>query len=499
MPDEPHPTQTSDLAMQHNSRQSTEARWRLKLCLLEDQWSLKDEPPASKHQAYCLNCSCGGTNVSCNGLHLKMAFSGIDSQTRILDYHDNDIKTIYKANFAGLNRLRYLDLSGNQISTFEYQSFKDLINLTCLFLEQNNIVTFETKLLPNSPISLIGTLRNKIRLYNTSVSHLQSTYHQQYEGGILSKCVNLVLLDLSHNQLIHVFEPDFSSLDKLSILNLSSNHFKRISLGMRESLNRIASHHKLVVDFTNNLFLCNCRTITFLQWLFSSKITFEALEKYICFLKDGTEVLITKSLIPKLEFECETYPGLIIFFAIVIFIVLTALGIYICLKYYWKIQYMYYMCKLRRCRPTRTDVEPLYDWDIYLAYHNKDLDLVQKKMLPKLETEMNFHLYVRDRDADVGEATAVSIVDAISSSKKTLVVISENFVAGKWGKFEVNMAITESVQTRRELLVLLVLGSIPDLPRHLATILAHYPVVHYPDNEDGEPVFWRMLADLVNN
>jgi len=209
-------------------------------------------------------------------------------------------------------------------------------------------------------------------------------------------------------------------------------------------------------------------------------------------------VLVTKLLIPELEHECKQYIAIIIFATAFIFVFITSVSSLTIYRFRWQIIYWYYLGKLGRNRPARLDMEPIYDWDIYLAYDDADFDFINRKVLPTLEGEMNYNVHVRDRDFMAGEITAVNILNGIRSSKKTVVIFSEDFVENEWSKFEVNMALAEGLASQREVLVLVFLGEVRNVPRDLAALLNRCSVVDYPEDEEVEPAFWRTLADLVD-
>jgi len=403
---------------------------------------------------------------------------------RYMDVSENRIQRIRNDYLDGMHSLMFLNLTANAIEIIDQEAFSDLTNLEELILKHN----------------LLG-IHKSMPTFNSlhTLQYLDISFNKisAIEKNLISECVNLDILDLSHNNL-DIFEPDLSSLRKIRMLILSTNRIQTIAEPVRNSLNNIARHHNLTVNLFDNKFVCNCKTVDFLKWLLFSNITFEMLEKYSCTLTNGTVVLVTKSLIPELEYECKQFIAVIIFATAFIFVFITSVSCLTIYRFRWHILYWYYLGKLGRNRPARLDMEPIYDWNIYLAYDDADFDFIHRKLLPTLEGEMNYHVHVRDRDFMAGEITAVNILNGIRSSKKTVVIFSENFVENEWSKFEVNMALVEGQASQREVLVLVFLGEVQHVPRDFAALLSRCSVVEYPEDEKVEQAFWRTLADLVD-
>uniref|UniRef100_A0A2C9LCR7 TIR domain-containing protein n=1 Tax=Biomphalaria glabrata TaxID=6526 RepID=A0A2C9LCR7_BIOGL len=76
-------------------------------------------------------------------------------------------------------------------------------------------------------------------------------------------------------------------------------------------------------------------------------------------------------------------------------------------------------------------------------------------------TERKLSVLVHGRDFAVGEFIASNIVTAVKESRKTLVVLTRNFLNSTWCNFEMHMANMESVHTGRPVLVFLIKESIP--------------------------------------
>ena len=80
-------------------------------------------------------------------------------------------------------------------------------------------------------------------------------------------------------------------------------------------------------------------------------------------------------------------------------------------------------------------------------------------------------------------AIANSIVDAITSSKRTILILSPDFVSGDWPEFEVHCALRESLQKNHRV-VPVVLTPLDDVIQKMSPTLQHivssFKCVHWP-------------------
>ncbi|KAH3728174.1 hypothetical protein DPMN_054121 [Dreissena polymorpha] len=110
-------------------------------------------------------------------------------------------------------------------------------------------------------------------------------------------------------------------------------------------------------------------------------------------------------------------------------------------------------------------------------------------------------LNIRDRDFPLGEVNALNILEAISASRKTILLLSRHFIKDKWCKFEMNIAIMEGIQTKRPVCVIVYLEDIPlrFLPKEISRLLQDATVLDFPNDEHfPQNVFWQSLENAIS-
>ena len=90
-----------------------------------------------------------------------------------------------------------------------------------------------------------------------------------------------------------------------------------------------------------------------------------------------------------------------------------------------------------------------------MAYHRDDSDWVRNELnknlgVPDNDSEENiptkFKFCIHERDFLPGNTIEDNIVNAIENSRKTILVLSGNFLTSGWCEFELQMARMESVK-----------------------------------------------------
>ncbi|KAK3594225.1 hypothetical protein CHS0354_016926 [Potamilus streckersoni] len=156
-------------------------------------------------------------------------------------------------------------------------------------------------------------------------------------------------------------------------------------------------------------------------------------------------------------------------------------------RYRWKLRYLYYMTK-RRYRGYSglyDDDRENYQFDAFLSCADNNLRFVKFTLLPKVEIE-GLHLCIHHRDFLPGEEIAANIANAIHRSRKTIVLLDDDFLSSYWCMYELNMARMESVYSRKgeNILILLLKDGIDKskLPLELLDLIDKNTYIELPQD-----------------
>ena len=128
--------------------------------------------------------------------------------------------------------------------------------------------------------------------------------------------------------------------------------------------------------------------------------------------------------------------------------------------------------------------------DVFICYSNADKVWVRKTLLPKLQS-FNLRVFIDFQDFCPGSFIIENIADAISSSRKTVAVLSPDFVSSAWCKKELMMALTR-IEAKHQ--VIPVMYRVCQVPQFLYQRT-------YLDwcNEDVRETFWEQLLRTIND
>ena len=117
-------------------------------------------------------------------------------------------------------------------------------------------------------------------------------------------------------------------------------------------------------------------------------------------------------------------------------------------------------------------------FDAFVSYSAKDDAFVQQMLATNLEYgSPSYKLCLQHRDCPSGGSSYLSesIARAVESSRRTIMVISHNFIKAEWCRFEYKSALHQLLKNRRKCLVVILIGDIrrkdldPDLKLYLKT------------------------------
>nr|CAD7568689.1 unnamed protein product [Timema californicum] len=147
----------------------------------------------------------------------------------------------------------------------------------------------------------------------------------------------------------------------------------------------------------------------------------------------------------------------------------------------------------------RDDREKLFD--AFVSYSSKDEAFVAEELAPTLEHgDPPYKLCLHYRDFPVGAFIADTIVQAVESSRRTIMVLSENFIKSEWCRFEFKSAHHQVLRDRRRRLIVVLLGEVPqkDLDPDIRLYLKTNTYLQW-----GDKLFWEKLRfalpDVPNN
>uniref|UniRef100_K1RB29 Toll-like receptor 13 n=2 Tax=Magallana gigas TaxID=29159 RepID=K1RB29_MAGGI len=132
-----------------------------------------------------------------------------------------------------------------------------------------------------------------------------------------------------------------------------------------------------------------------------------------------------------------------------------------------------------------------------ISYSPKELSFVLTDVIPRLENEARFQLYVKDRDEPLGIPLGGAIMEAIQKSKRVVCLVTRSYLKSTWQDYELNMSRMEAIEDRENLnFVHLIL--FPDVYNGSISIqtldlVRQECFSEYPEEECAFDDFWETL------
>lgn len=136
------------------------------------------------------------------------------------------------------------------------------------------------------------------------------------------------------------------------------------------------------------------------------------------------------------------------------------------------------------------DLDKQKKYDVFVSYSHKDAEFVEEQLVPILEGSYNYNLCLHYRDWIPGSFIAENICDSVANSKRTLIVLTPNFLESVWGKMEFRIAHTEAMKERRNRVILLLKEDIDTekLDAELRSYISTNTYIKW-----GDSWFWKKL------
>ena len=156
-------------------------------------------------------------------------------------------------------------------------------------------------------------------------------------------------------------------------------------------------------------------------------------------------------------------------------------------------------------------------FDCFITYNSKDAWWVFNELLPKLgkqnlqlqddmsqrNTSPRFDFCLHDFHFRPGTAIVDNIVEAIVTSRCTLLFITKRYVCSNWCQFEAKMAHSHIMSEHRRKVIAVVHPDIIPmrkgrLPLGLDALQSTVTYLEWPRHEQGRKVFWVRLEQALS-
>ena len=335
------------------------------------------------------------------------------------------------------------------------------------------------------------------------------------------KAPNLISLNLSDNQIKiidNVIANAFKRLIHLSIdgnalislsgledltylehLSAARNQITQVPLWLTSKSSGLAL---MTLDLSVNPFHCSCKIENFRKWIESDTNIWLQPGQYSC----STPETLAGVSISEVELDCRSYTAF--YFGIgVPFGILFCMMIIFLIRYRWHIRYKLFLL-YRNYYPfpeNNEDFEMLQlQYHAYVSYDETSADgeWVMNDLQPNMEEGLEpVKLCIKSRDFIPGYSLIESISENIHQSRKTIFVLSPNFVESNWCHHEMEMAKMMLLDENLDVITLVLLHNIPDnkMSLSLRQLLCKKDYLKWPKDRAGQRLFWQSLRQELKS
>ena len=383
----------------------------------------------------------------------------------------------YSLAFHKCSFLRELDLSGSVSNINSLNPKQTIPSLENLRLARNELKSIEKIYLFAAPnITVLNLNENKIKSIDSNISHaFRFLIHLSIESNEL-----LSLSGLEH-------------LTFLKYLNVAKNQITEVPVWLISTTSKFVLNS---LDIRKNPFSCTCEIEQFRKWIVSDTNTWLQPGQYNCASPESLKGIS----ISEVQLNCRSVTAFYVGVSIPFLILFSMLIIFL-IRYRWHIKYRLFLL-YRNYRPfpeNNEDFEMLQlQFHAYVAYNENSEDdaWVLDDLQPNMEHGPEpVKLCIKRRDFIPGHSVIKSIDENIHQSRKTILVLSPNFVESEWCYHEMDMAKMRLFNENLDVIVLVLLKEIPNnvMTLSLCHLLCKKDYLKWPTDRAGQRLFWRRL------
>ncbi|KAH6926694.1 hypothetical protein HPB50_021209 [Hyalomma asiaticum] len=475
----------------------------------------------------------------------RNAFKGLLT-LKMLRLHRNRITSL---NFSASNlpELQYFGASHNAILRLENGEFRNNAVMTAISLEQNKIAYVERAFVGTTGLRSLNLAGNQVQLlrrsdfalkiagsaavtinsyvstevYNPLICDCRLAWLMEEDSGIrvrgMAACAKPWWLEGRPVRVLH--QEDFSRWKKdcqpgcrcechegslggreinvncssatvVNTLDLRRNNLQQLPLLLVTQLNLTS------IWLSGNEYACECADYSFKQWIEGHRNVIRDASDIVCGQSHNPLVSGKKFITLGQHDLCPaTLPQGAVYVLLACGLLVVLLGL--------SATYLRYKDVIRTwlrvhgvcgwaCWDVEDDTQKLFD--VFVSFSSKDIDFIHDEILPELDA-MGISYCTYERNFKGGYLLQDIIRDAVACSRRTLLVLTRNFVESEWCRLEFRMAHQRALEDNINRLVIVLVEELElnVLDKDLRLYVRGANYLRW-----GEPNFWdRMLHSLA--
>lgn len=171
--------------------------------------------------------------------------------------------------------------------------------------------------------------------------------------------------------------------------------------------------------------------------------------------------------------------------------------VYLYHKYKNEIKVWMFSHKFSKWLVTEKEIDRDKKYDAFISYSHQDEWFVFTQLIPNLENddENQYKLCVHYRDWLVGVHIPTQIYRSVAESRRTIIILSPNFLTSYWARKEFQEAYVRAMADRCPRVIIIMLEDIGDRDKLDDELKAYISTNTYL--AWGDPLFWKRLRFVL--
>lgn len=238
----------------------------------------------------------------------------------------------------------------------------------------------------------------------------------------------------------------------VTAVDISMNHLYTLDGNLLRRLNGSGMLQHLIL--AGNPWTCECESdfVKFLG-LYQTKVDYRNIT-----CKDNA-FLYSKSIVCPIDRTVTLLTYVIVGFVCLMIGAVVALYY----KYQQEVKVFLFAHNLCMWFVTEEDLDKDKKYDAFISFSHKDEQFVTEVLVPELENGLHsYKICLHMRDWIPGEFISDQIVKTVEDSRRTIIVLSPNFIQSVWGRTEFQLAHQKSMNEGRMRLIVIIYGDVGD-------------------------------------
>lgn len=341
-----------------------------------------------------------------------------------------------------------------------------------------NCANRQLKALPELPELPHGLKQVELNVMNNELLFLPDYYAPGY--------ANVTVLYGAGNNLTHL---EINQLPRnLRYLDLRENQLQNLNESV---IIRFNSSNNIQMKLSNNSWVCDCAMKPLLLFVLNNPEMVEDRSDIYCTDSQPQTRLVELSGLDLCPHEKNS-----LLIAIIVIISLTGFLIGITFALYYKfepeIKIWCYSHGIFMWFVTEEEIDKDKKFDAFISYSHKDSSFIEKYLQPQLELGSDqFKLCLHERDWEVGSYIAENIAKSVANSRRTIIVLSQNFIESDWSRMEFRAAHRSALKEGVNRVIVIIYSDIGDQSKLDEELQAYLNTNTYI--KWGDPWFWERL------